>query len=81
MFIDPPPRKVVLYVKTFDTGYRLPTTDFMDELLQKNDINIYELTPNVVTKIVAFEMLCRSLELLPDLWVFRNYFRFSTTND
>ncbi|CAH1437508.1 unnamed protein product [Lactuca virosa] len=63
---DLPPGKVGIYVKTFYAGDRLPTTDFMAELLQKNGVNIYELTPKVVMKVVVFEILCRSQGLEPD---------------
>lgn len=55
-FVDPPPGKVNIFAKTFGVGYRLPTTNFLDDVLHKNGANIYELTPNNVTKILAFEM-------------------------
>ena len=62
-------------------GYRLLKNNFLDEVLHKNDINIYELTPNIMNKIVAFKILCRSQGFLPSIWVFENFFRFSTVED
>lgn len=73
--------KVGVFVKTFDVGYQLPTTNFLDEMLCKNWVNIYELTPNVVTKIIAFNMRCRSQGFLPSIWVFKNFFWFSIIGD
>lgn len=67
LFSEPPPSKVRIYVKTFDVGYRLLTTIFSNELLQKSRINVYGLTPNFVTKIVAFEMLYRSQGMIRDI--------------
>ncbi|CAI9278539.1 unnamed protein product [Lactuca saligna] len=51
---EPPTRKVGVYVRTFDASYRLPTTDFLDEVLCKNGVNVYDLTPNVVNKKYAY---------------------------
>lgn len=80
-FLEPPPGKVGVYVRTFDAGYRLPITYFLNEVLRKNGINIYDLTPNALNKVVAFEMMCRSQDFLPSLPVFKNFFRFFTVGD
>lgn len=57
-FLEPPLGKVGVYVRTIDGGYQHPTTNFLDEVLRKNRINVYNLTLNMVNKVVAFEMLC-----------------------
>ncbi|KAI3517682.1 hypothetical protein L1887_16899 [Cichorium endivia] len=51
-----PEAKVGICVKTFDVGYRLPISDFTDEVLRRNGVGIYQLTPNGVNKNVAFEL-------------------------
>lgn len=81
MILSPPPRKVGIYLKTFEARLPLPLTDFQEELLSKNGYNIQMLTPNVVNKMVAFEMICRANEILPDFYAFKFFFRFCATND
>ncbi|CAI9287170.1 unnamed protein product [Lactuca saligna] len=39
------------------------------------------LTPNVVNKVVAFEMICSANGYVPDYFVFRFFFRFCLTGD
>ncbi|CAH1451859.1 unnamed protein product [Lactuca virosa] len=80
-FLDRPTRKVGIFFKAFNIVYRLTTYYFLDELLCKHGVNIYELNPNVMTKIAAFEMLCCSQGFLLDIWVFKNYFCLSSSNE
>ncbi|CAI9286568.1 unnamed protein product [Lactuca saligna] len=58
--MSPPLGKVGIYQKTLDAGLRLPLTKFQDEVLPKDGCSIQMLTPNVVNKVVAFEMICRA---------------------
>ncbi|CAI9263678.1 unnamed protein product [Lactuca saligna] len=39
------------------------------------------LTPNIVNKVVAFEMTCRANDVLPNYFVFKYFFRFCCTGD
>ena len=39
------------------------------------------LTPNVVNKVVAFDMICRANGVVPDCFVFKYFFRFYATCD
>lgn len=80
-FSQSPPGKVGVHVKTFDTCYCLLTTDFMAQFLHNNCVKIYKLTPDIFTKLMAFKMSYRTQGLLPDFWVFKNYFRLSTIVD
>ncbi|CAH1437045.1 unnamed protein product [Lactuca virosa] len=69
--IAPPPGKFVIYIKYFDVGYCLPSSDFLLELLDHHKIHIDQLVP--------FEMLCWCNGIVSDLWVFRYiFFRLST---
>lgn len=52
-FLEPPHGKVGIFFKTFDASYQLPTTEFLDQVLHNNGVNIYEITPNDVNKVVA----------------------------
>ncbi|CAI9285482.1 unnamed protein product [Lactuca saligna] len=70
MILFPLPRKVCVYRKTFTVGLRLPLTDFKDELLQKHGCSIQILTPNSLNNMVAFEMIYRANDILPDYFVF-----------
>lgn len=79
-FLESPPGKVGIFVRTFDVHYRFPTTNFLDEVLRKNGVNIYRLTLNFVNKVVAFEMLCRYQGFLLSVLVIKNVFHFSTDN-
>ncbi|CAI9270587.1 unnamed protein product [Lactuca saligna] len=70
--ISSPPGKIVVFLKTLDVGIRLPLTDFQEEVLQKDGCSLQMLTPNVVNKVVAFEMICRAngateQPVIPDL--------------
>lgn len=76
MILSPPPGKVGVYLKTLDSGLRLPLTDFQHEIFLKNGCSIQMLTPNVVNKVVAFEVICRANGMLPDYFVFKYFFRF-----
>lgn len=38
--MSPPPGKVGVYLKTLDTGLRLPLADFQEEVLQKDGCSI-----------------------------------------
>lgn len=81
LIIWPPPRKVGVYLKTFDAGLRLPLTDFQEEILWRNGCSIQMLTPGVVHNMVAFEMICRANGIVSDYYVFKFFFRFVATND
>ncbi|CAI9274789.1 unnamed protein product [Lactuca saligna] len=39
------------------------------------------LTPNSLNKVVAFKMICRANNYLPDYFVFKYFFRFCVTRD
>lgn len=65
----------------YDVGLRLPLIDFQEELLQKNGCSIQMLTPSAVNKMVAFEMIFRANNILPDFFFFKFFFRFSATGD
>lgn len=46
----------------FKVGLRLPTVDFFDDIMCKYGLSMDNLTPNIVNKIVGFELACRALE-------------------
>ncbi|CAI9289158.1 unnamed protein product [Lactuca saligna] len=77
----PPPGKVGIYHKTLDAGIRLPLTEFQEEVLQKDGCSVQMQTLNVVNKVVAFEMICRANDYLPDYFMFKYFFRFCCTGD
>ncbi|CAI9287327.1 unnamed protein product [Lactuca saligna] len=77
----PPPEKVGIYQKTLNVGLRLPTTDFQEEVLQKDGCSIQMQTPNAVNKFIAFEMIYRANGYLPDFFMFKYFFRFCCTDD
>lgn len=81
LITQPPPGKVGVYLKTFDAGLRLPLIDFQEEILRCNGCSVQNLTPGVVHKMVAFEMICRVNDIVPDYFVFKFFFRFAATND
>ncbi|CAI9298690.1 unnamed protein product [Lactuca saligna] len=68
---SPPPGKVGVYVKTFDTGLQLPLTDFQEEMLRRNGCSVQMLTPDAIHKTVAFEMIWRDNGIIPDFFVFK----------
>lgn len=68
---------MVVYLQTFDAGLRLPLTDYQEELLCRNGSNVQMLTPSTVHKMVAFEMICRANDIVPDFF----FFRFVATGD
>lgn len=70
----PPPGKVGIYLKHFDIGYYLPSSNFLLELLDHHKIHINQLVPNDVNKITAFEILCQYNGIVHDIWVFRHFF-------
>lgn len=76
----PSPGKIGIYIKHFDAGYYLSSFEFLLELLYRHKVHINRLVPNGVNKIIAFEMLCRCNEIVPDLWVFRHFFRLSASS-
>ncbi|CAI9302842.1 unnamed protein product [Lactuca saligna] len=78
---SPPPGKVGVYLNNFDAGLRLPLTNFQEELHRRKDFNFQMLTPSVVHKMVAFEMICRANDIVPVFFVFKFFFRFAATND
>ncbi|CAI9298255.1 unnamed protein product [Lactuca saligna] len=75
-FLEPPLVKIGVYVNTLDVRYQLLNTGFLNKLLRKNEVKVYDLTPNVVNKVVAFEM-CVDLEVFFKVsWWLRNFFVF-----
>ena len=80
VFSSPPEGKIGVYVYHLDAGYRLPTSDFMAALLSHYRVHLHQLVPNGVSKVVAFEMLCRSLGFAPTIPVFRHFFRFAPSS-
>ncbi|CAI9295745.1 unnamed protein product [Lactuca saligna] len=77
----PPSGKIGVFLKTLNAGIRLPLTDFQEEVLQKDGCSLQMLTPNVVNKVVAFEMICRANGYVLDYFVFKFFFRFCLTGD
>ncbi|KAI3709300.1 hypothetical protein L2E82_39060 [Cichorium intybus] len=77
IFSFPPTGKIGMYLKHFEAGYRLPTSDFFMEVLDHYHVHIHQLVRNGVNKIIAFELLSRAVHLEPDLYVFRHFFRFT----
>lgn len=61
-----PPKKVVVYLQTFDAGLRLPLTNYQEELLCRNGSNVQMLTPSTVHKMVAFEMIGWANGIVPN---------------
>lgn len=57
---------------------RLPKMDFFNEIMRQYKLHVDELTPNAVNKIVDFELSCKALGVLPQLWVFKAFFNSST---
>ena len=80
VFSSPPEGKIGVYAHHLDAGYRLPTSDFMSALLSHYRVHLHQLVPNGVSKIVAFEMLCRALGFAPTIPVFRHFFRFAPSS-
>lgn len=78
---SPPPGKVGVYLKTFDTSLHLPLTDFQEEMLWPNGYSVQMLTPGAIHKRVDFEMICRANGIVPDYFVFNFFFRCAPTND
>lgn len=49
--LEPPLGKVGDFVKSFYANYRLVRTNFLDEVLCRNGVKIYKLTPNAETRL------------------------------
>ncbi|KAI3751906.1 hypothetical protein L2E82_22999 [Cichorium intybus] len=77
IFSFPPAGKIGMYLKHFEVGYRLPTSDFFMEVHDHYHVHVHQLVPNGVNKVIAFELLSRVVHLEPDLYVFRHFFRFT----
>ncbi|KAI3691318.1 hypothetical protein L2E82_49640 [Cichorium intybus] len=77
IFSLPPEGKIGMYLKHFEAGYLLLTSDFFREVLDYYHVHIHQLVPNGVNKVVAFELLSRAVHLEPDLYVFHHFFRFA----
>lgn len=77
---DCPRGKVVVLVPLFEAGLRLPTSDFFDMIVYHYGFSVDKLTPNVINKIVGFELICQSLDYIPTYWVFRYFFCASTNS-
>ena len=75
----PPVGKVGIPLKVFDAGFRLPITNFQRDILARYGASIQFLSPNAINKMVGFEMLCRSLGFLPDIYLFKHFFKFSSS--
>ncbi|CAI9284583.1 unnamed protein product [Lactuca saligna] len=48
--LSPLPGKVGIYQKTLDAGLRLPLTDFLEDVFQRDGCSVQMLTPNAVNK-------------------------------
>lgn len=70
--------KVGVTIPTFDVGLQLPTIEFFDEIMSQYGFSIDDMTPNVINKIVGFEMACRTLGVVPQFWDFKYFFNSST---
>lgn len=57
-----------------DAGLRLPHIDFEEELLHHNRCSIQMLTPNMVHKMLAFEMIFWVDGIIPDFFIFKFFF-------
>lgn len=55
----------------------MPTTDFFDKIMRHYGFIVDGLIPNVVNKIVGFEMPCWALGVLPQPWAFKYFFNSS----
>lgn len=56
----PPKGWVGLYLDCFKEGFRIPASTFLVEVLKHYKIHVSQLTPNEVSHIIRFEVLCQS---------------------
>lgn len=70
--------KVEVPIPIFETGLRLPTTNFFYGILRQYGFSVDDLTPNTINNIMGFELACRDLGVLPQFWAFKSYFNSST---
>lgn len=65
LIFQPAKGKVGVPIPIIKAGLRLPTTDFFDKIMRQYDFSVDDLTPNVVNKIIGFELACGALGVLP----------------
>lgn len=62
----------------FEAGLQLSISDFFYEVMRGYGFSKDDLTPNVVNKIVGFELACQALGVLPQFRAFQFFCNSST---
>ena len=70
--------EVGVSIPIFEVGMKLSTTDFFDEVMSLYGFRMSYLTTNAINKNVGFELVCRTLGVLPQFWAFKAFFNSST---
>ena len=63
------------------SGLRFPLNNFITEVLNYYQIHLIQLVPNGFRKIISFILICRSLDIVPSLKLFRHFYKDSPSGD
>ncbi|GJR20639.1 hypothetical protein Tco_0969166 [Tanacetum coccineum] len=71
-----------IYSRIFDSsGVRIPFSSFLLAVLKCFKVHISQLVPLGLTKVITFEVLCRSLNIEPTVTLFRVFQTLSKQGD
>ncbi|GJT29241.1 hypothetical protein Tco_0909516, partial [Tanacetum coccineum] len=71
-----------IYSRIFDSsGVRIPFSSFLLAVLKYFKVHISQLVPLGLTKVITFEVLCRSLSIEPTVTLFRVFQTLSKQGD
>ena len=59
---QPEPYEAVVFHDFFEAGLRFPCVDFVGEVLQRFNLQIHHLTPNVVARMSVFVMVLKNCQ-------------------
>lgn len=72
---------VGLYLDYFKEGLRIPVSPFLVEIVRYYKIHVSQLTPNAVSHIIGFEVLCLSQGRACTVGLFRYFFQIKLFQD
>lgn len=77
----PPKDMVAVYVDYFKTGLWMLVCELVPRVLEYYWIHLTQLKPNVIGRIIGFEILCRAEGRDPTIDVFRYFFQMKVSGD
>ncbi|CAI9092863.1 OLC1v1028206C1 [Oldenlandia corymbosa var. corymbosa] len=72
---------LLVYTKKEKLRLRFPLSNFLQNFLARYEVHLSQLTPNAISRVLGYELLCKALKLQTSFEDFAFFFRFIRIGD